>query len=541
MWLARAFVAGAVTGLLFSACSSPSNPPSCTVTGVAVAANPGTINVGGTSTLTATVVGTASCPTGVVWTGSPGGTLSPSGNTATFTSNTPGVYNVFATHVASQFSGGATVTVNAPAGVACGQPNGTVVTHSADVTANESWAGNGVTHRVPNSISIRGTATVTVEPCAIVALGQGVSITVRDNAKLVSAGTSATSSVVFRRDNANQPWGALRGFTPTSLIDLTWTRLEGGGAFGGLNDPTIAVIGVGYGSPTAAVLRTDNVTIQGSQGVGVNLDANAAFTADSRQLQITASGGRPVHTTMMALGSLPTGSYTGNATDEILIHGPNANVFADMTVQEFGVPIRIPFTSLYIGPTPPATAPVTLTVRPGVTFRFPRVGGQPGARMTFGSNGNAPNNLVGVLNAVGTAAKPIVFTSGEANPAPGDWVGIWLNTANGSRLDYVQITYAGAPNGIQSNNCRPANTQDQAALLVGSFSNQYVPPSNLITNSLIANSAYCGINAMWLAATHNAPDLTATNLFQNNARCRQTFNGLNPPGVCPAGGGCTAN
>ena len=543
MRLDRVLLAAAVTGLLHAACNSSTSPQRiCTVTGVTVVANPSVINSGATSTLTATLNASATCATGVNWSVTPaGGTLTPTGATAAFTAATPAAYTVTATSAADPTrSGTATVTVTAPA-VTCGQPNGTVATHSANIASSESWAGDGVTHRVPTSISITGTATVTIEPCAIVALGPGVSLTVRDNARLVSAGTSGTRFVVFRRDNANQAWGTLRGFTPTSLIDLTWTRLEGGGAFGGLNDPTIAGFGNGYGSPPVPVVRTDNVVIQGSRGVGVHLDANAAFTADSRELNITGSGGRPVHTTMMSLGSLPTGTYTGNATDEILIHGPGANVFADITVQDLGVPVRIPFGSMYIGPAPPATAQVTLTLRPGVTFTFPRVGGQPGARMTFGTNGNAPNNLVGSLNAIGTAAKPIIFTSGEANPAPGDWVGIWLNTANGSRLDHVEISYAGGPTGIQSNNCRPANTEDQAALFVGSFSSQYVPPSNLLTNSRITNSAYYGINAMWLAGTHNAPDLTATNTFQNNARCRQTFNGLLPPGVCPVGGGCTAN
>lgn len=542
MTLHRALVAS-VAGLLYAGCNaSPSTPPTCTVSGVTVAANPGSINSGGTSTMTASVSASAACSTGVTWSVAPAGSaISPAGSMATFTSTTPGAYTVTATSVADATrSGTTTVTVTAPA-VACGQASGTVVTHSANVAASETWSGNGVTHRVPSNISITGNATVTIEPCAIVALGQGISITVRDNAKLVSAGTSATSFVVFRRDNANQAWGTLYGYTPTSLIDLTWTRLEGGGGFGGLSDPTIAAFGTGYGSPPAPVLRTDNVVIQGSRGVGVYLDANAAFTGDSRQLQITGSGGRPVHTTMMALGSLPTGTYTGNATDEILIHGPGANVFGDMTVQDLGVPVRIPFTGLYIGPAQSATTPVTLTLRPGVVFKFPRVGNQAGARMTFGTNGNAPNNLVGVLNAIGTAAKPIIFTSGEATPSPGDWVGIWLNTANGSRLDNVEISYAGAATGIQSNNCRVVNTRDQGALFVGSFSDQYVPPASLITNSRITFSEYYGINAMWQATTPNTPDLTATNTFQNNARCRQTFNGLLPPGVCPVGGGCTAN
>lgn len=408
---------------------------------------------------------------------------------------------------------------------------------------NETWTGDGVTHLVPNSISITGSAIVTIEPCAVVALGQGSSITVRDNARLVSAGTSNTRFVVFRRNVANQAWGALRGFSPTSLIDLTWTTLQGGGAFGSQNDPTIAVTGTGYGSPPASVLRVNNVGIQSSQGVGVYLDANGAFTGDSQLLQITGSGSRPVLTTMMSLGSIPSGTYTGNAIDEILIVGPNANVFADMTVDDRGVPVRIAYGAMYVGPAVGATAPVTLTLRPGVIWKFPRIGQQlaPGARVTFGTNGSAPNNLVGVLIAIGTQAKPIVFTTGEAVPAPGDWVGLWLNTANGSRLDFVEISYAGAPSGIQSNNCRPQNTPDNAALLVGDFSSQYVPPSTLITNSRITNSAGFGINAMWQASTFNGPDLTATNVFQNNARCRQTYNGLVPPGTCPIGGGCTAS
>jgi hypothetical protein len=548
----RSVAAGAVAAvaLLSSGCGSggtaddppgPPNPPACTVTGVTVSASPATVNAGAPSTLTAALNASASCGAGLTWSAAPaGGMLTPSGATAAFTATTPGTYTVTATSTADPTrSGTATVTVTAP-GVACGQPNGTVVTHAANVAANETWAGDGVTHVVPNSVSITGSAVVTIQPCAIVALGPGVTITVRDDARLVSAGASETRFVVFRRRDANQAWGTLRGISATSLIDLSWTRLQGGGGFGVTNQPTVAFAGVGYGAPPVAVLRAVDVTIEGSGGVGVFIDTNGAFTDDSRALTITGSTGRPVHTTMMSLGSLPAGTYTGNGTDEILIQGPGANVFANMTVEDRGVPVRIPFTGLYVGPAPPAVAPVTLTLRPGVVFRFPRVGNQGGMRMTFGTNGAAPNNLVGVLNAVGTAARPIVFTSGEAAPAPGDWVGIWLNTATNSRLDHVEISYAGGPTGIQSNNCRPVNTRDEAALFVGSFSDQYVPPANLITNSRITNSAAYAINAMWQASTFNAPNLTATNTFQNNARCRQTYNGLTPPGICPMNGGCTA-
>ena len=533
----------AATVALVAGCAGGSgpNPPACTVSSVTVSANPAAINAGATTTLQATVSASSTCNGGVTWSATPaGGTLAPNGITATFTPSAAGTFAITATSTDDATrSGTATITV-AVAVPPCGQPSGVVTTHSTNIATDESWPGDGVTHLIPISIAINGTATVTVQPCAIVALAQGVSITVRDNARLVSAGTSSSRFVTFRRNVASGAWGTLRGFHPTTLIDLRFTTLQGGGAFGGLSDPTIAVAGVGYGSPVTPVLRINNVTIQSSRGIGVHLDVNGGFTNDSQLLTVTGSGTRPIETTMMSLGTVPTGSYTGNGNDEILIIGPTQNVFADMTIQDLGVPVRIITGSMFVGPLAGATAPVTLTLKPGVVLKFPRLLAQAGARVTFGSNGNAPNNVVGVLNAIGTAAKPIVFTSGEAVPAPGDWVGLWLNTATGSRLDHVEISFAGAQTGIQSNNCRPINTRDDAALLVGSFSTQYVPPSNLITNSRITNSAGHAISAMWLAGAFNSPDLTATNIFQSVTRCRQTYNGLTPPGTCPLNGGCTA-
>jgi len=549
-WLAL-FVSTVFATMVLSSCGGGSGGTgggggggnTCTVSGVTVSANPTTMNTGATSTFTATVNASASCSGAVTWSVTPaGGTLTPSGNTATFTSTNPGTYSITASSSADATkTGSASVTVTAT--VACGMPNGTVVNHAANIAASETWAGDGVTHMVPTSISINGSATVTVQPCALVTLGQGASITVNGNAKLVAAGTSDTRFVSFLRADVNQAWGILRGTSATSLIELHWTVLQGGGAFGGqYSNPGIAVAGAGYASPLAPVLKVDNVVIQSPQGVGVYLDANAAFTADSQALLITGGSGYAVMTTMMALGSLPPGTYTGNGIDEVFIIGPNANVFGDLTIHDRGIPVRIQTGSLRVAPAGTSTTPVTLTLEPGVVLKFPKSSPTtPGARVIFGSNGNSPNNVVGVLNAIGTPAKPIIFTSGEAVPAPGDWVGLWLNTASGSRLDNVVISYAGAFSGIVSNNCRPNNTPDDAALIVGDFETQYVPPANLITNSRIDNSASYGIDAIWQSGFFNDPNLTASNVFQNNARCAQTYNAVTPPGICPVQRGCTAN
>ena len=138
--------------------------------------------------------------------------------------------------------------------------------------------------------------------------------------------------------------------------------------------------------------------------------------------------------------------------------------------------------------------------------------------------------------AQGTWDEPVWFTSGAATPAPGDRAGLWLATSPGSRLDNVVIEYAGADNGISSANCRPTGTQDDAALTVGDFSDQYVPQVDLITNSFIRYSKGFGINAIWHSAGF-APDLASTNTFSANAGCNQTWNSLTS-GSCPTGGGC---
>jgi hypothetical protein len=76
----------------------------------------------------------------------------------------------------------------------------------------------------------------------------------------------------------------------------------------------------------------------------------------------------------------------------------------------------------------------TLTIEAGSTFKF----GADGS-MWFGYYNNA------MLNAIGTATNPIVFTSWSSSPAAGAWKGIYFdsNTSPNSMLDYCEVKYAG--------------------------------------------------------------------------------------------------
>jgi hypothetical protein len=510
----------------------------CLVQGVSVGANPSSVVAGGTSTLTASVSSSGLCSGSVSWSVAPsGGTLSPSGNTAVFGSAAPGSYTITATSVDDPTrSGSATVTVTGAA--SCAPANGTVVTHGSNIGASETWAGDGVTHSVPNTIAINGPATVTIQPCAIVSLGASATINVNAGASLVAAGTGPGGSISFVRAGA-QPWGALRATSNTSLVDLRWTTLRGGGGLGGsYANSAIVGVGAGFAAPPAENVRVKDVTIDTPQGGGVYFDAGGGFTADSAGLTVQGAPGYVLSLGMMALSNVPAGSYASpsNALPMVNVVG-TFNVTLDTTIHKH-LPVRIQTSGLRVAPATGIT-PVTLTVEAGARILFPRLAPTTaGAIVTFGTNGNSPNNLVGVLMAQGTAADPIVFTSGEATPAPGDWVGLWLDTATGSQLDHVVIEYAGGVNGISSNNCKDPATQDQGGLLAADFETQYIPPPNLLTNSIIRFSAGYGIVAMWqTTGANNTPDLTATNTFTGNLLCAQSFNGTTSG--CPSTG-CTA-
>src|SRR5207248_10612665 len=163
---------------------------------------PASVPKGKTSNLTATVNSRGTCSGAVTWSATPaGGTLTPSGTTATFSSSTASTYTVSAkSNDDSARSGSATVSVTQPVSD-CGIANGTVVTHSSNVTADQTWAGGGITHSVPNNIEVEATATLTIQPCAIVALPPNVSITVRGDplgnrfATLLAAGTDDDTGI----------------------------------------------------------------------------------------------------------------------------------------------------------------------------------------------------------------------------------------------------------------------------------------------------------------------------------------------------------
>jgi hypothetical protein len=438
------------------------------------------------------------------------------------------------------------VTCTGPV-IACGDSNGVTVQHTNNITADETWAGAGTTHVVTTSISVLAPATLTIQKCAIVKLKAGVQLVVHggtgagQTATLIAAGDdAATGAVYFSSADLNQPWGSLVGVNANSLIKLNFAMIAGGGATAaGTRDATIEMHGTSNTTLPDPVLTINTVFISQMQGAGIFLD-NAAFSADSNTLVVKDSPDYPLALTAMATGSIP--SYVGenNTHDEALIVG-NANIFADLTIHN-RLPIHFHTDGIQVSGGPPAFTPdITLTLDAGVVLEFEKASTSP-PMMTFGTGGQT-RDLNAALIANGTSFQPVRFTSGSATPAPGDWAGIWLLTANRSVLQNVVIEYAGGDASIGPVNCGPFDpsinqqARHTAALLVGDGTDQqYIPPSNLITGSTFRNNTgNFAIDSVWENPTRVfGPSLHNDNTFTSTGKfCPQSKN------LIPLG--CTIN
>ena len=377
---------------------------------------------------------------------------------AKFQTSTPGTYTVTATSVDDPTKvGSVQITVRQPS--TCGTPNGTVVTHSGNITADETWAGNGVTHSVTSSVRIKPGATVTVEACAIVATAPGQEIGVQGDttantpAKLVAAGTDVDHFVSFVPATQGQTWAGIRGYNAQSLVELHWTGVVSAGYGTAYRNSAIVMEGPGLNQPPVGVLTADNLVVANPVGGGLLLDGEAAFTPDSTTLGVTGAQDHPIAMHILAAGSIPVTQVQSSVRDDALMLADAPNVIQDTTLTGH-IPLYFE-TQVKVGQNTAGTT-TTLTIEGGAQLRF-----APGndVRMYFG-NGSAG---AGVLMATGDAADPIVFTSGASAalpggtaPAPGDWAGLLFLNSQGSQLSYVTIEYAGASNGWVSNNCRPS-------------------------------------------------------------------------------------
>jgi hypothetical protein len=409
----------------------------------------------------------------------------------------------------------------APVPSKCATPSGPAVEHGKAIEADETW-GAGF-HDVTFNFTIQKGATLTLAPCAVVRVKKGYSINVgntdaANEGSLVAKGRADEPIVIEGLDGAS--WGNVLVW-PFGHADLAYVTIRGGGNEGSRGGAAVHLFGdANKGFQDLATV--DHVTIEKSGKYGLVMETHAGLSPASKDLTIRGSGVMAMNVGLPSVSSIPTGKYTGNAADAIRLTGSAVYDIqtTDQTIHDRGVPYVVGGEGQFGTITIEGTAALaTLTVEAGVTLKFPKAA----TSYVTVSSGTSNTAAKGALKVLGTAAKPVTFTSAEAVPAKGDWAGIIFgNLPDGSNaIDYARIEYAGADTTVRGFSCGTPGldgaeeiSNEGAVLILGQ------PKSAFIRNTVFAHSLKNAVERGWTLG--QSFDFLPTNTFEDIAHCKQT-------------------
>ena len=403
---------------------------------------------------------------------------------------------------------------------ACAPVVGAGTSHSGTIAADETWTAAASPHHVTFDLDIK--AKVTIEPCAQVIVDKPYRITVGGTTEAGSLIAHGTSEIVngvrvvhpINFDAADgSSWGQIV-VQPKATLDLSIVALQNAGGDTNNYRGALVVLGDAGGTNDAPIVQSttlDRVLIEKSKSYGLNLLSWGALTAASNKLWIRGSGSTELPSAILiepgVASTLPKNLVaTGNVKDEILMQTSKGFSRTDTLVNR-NLPYRMK-GALNVNPSADG-APVKLGIEAGVTLGFDA---DVGSGMYIGSS----DARQGILEAVGTAAAPIVFTSAKATKVAGDWTSLYFKStpATGSKISYAKIEYAGADNTTTGFGCGPSDN-DGAIFSNGTGPDSIGPAASFIDHTTFENIAGgTVIVSGWVDDA--GPNFTADNTFGAN-------------------------
>lgn len=305
-------------------------------------------------------------------------------------------------------------------------------------------------YRVSGRLIYDNDEVVTIEPGTIFLMESDASMTFgwrNDPATVFAMGTADQPILLCGTEPGPGHWANLQMLGGTaSESTLDHVRIEDGG----------------QGGVPAFLQHNEHdlnqITITGNEGPGFEIDG---LGASSDGMFVTNNGGvSGMLDGETAISNLPAGDYTGNGEDVLMVTGlDNTNA----VFHERGVPYRQVADRVVFGSADGTEASITMEA--GVVYQFCQ-----DCFMIVGWR-----NDPGVVQLLGTENQPVVLTSSQASPAPGDWNGLQLagGTRSNSRIENTRIEYGG-------------KSDDQGNLVINGG-------LGTIENNTLANSAGWGI------------------------------------------------
>lgn len=416
-----------------------------------------------------------------------------------------------------------------PKPAACPEPTKGPTQHDFETIETDTvWSADASPHIV-NGFAVVRRAKLTIEPCAVVQfVDEDSGITVAfpgtpTTGEIVADGT-ADQPIVFEGQEGNR-WGHVL-VAPGGKASFSNLTMQDGGGYD-TRGATLVVQGDAT-FPTKHDVFVDHLTVKRSLGVGVIAERLGSFAAGSTDLVVTESGldvgdslellPYPVVVDEHAIDSLPRGAYVGNGVDAIHVQ-PSFKLAESGTMKNLGVPYKIGTfgqDDFVVGAGRDST-PTTLTIEPGVQIEM-----FPGTAFDI-EHATGEFEASGAVVAEGTAADPIVFRSGAANPKAGDWRGLWFGGIARADNSFrnVRIEHTGADCGCILIGCSAVEGYEGAII----FSEE--PPSAFFHDTVISEAAG---NGVVLGYRGNLVDVAAGITFDSVAWCAQT---QPHPGSCP--------
>jgi hypothetical protein len=303
--------------------------------------------------------------------------------------------------------------------------------HSDNITASETWHACCNPHIVTGLLGIESGATLTIEPGCIVRFEPDAAAGIicgwsPGTGSLVAVG-KPDSMIVFTSNAAMPAPGDWAGFGfhegTFATARLSYCTIEYAGY------AETEAIWLDFG----AVLRMDHCILRYGAGKGISYDHFghlAQFTGNT----ITGCANYPLEVNAEYVRELGTGNdFTGNAAGKDVIQIFQGTVETTCLWRDQGVPYRVPDGNYVSVGTQVGSA--VLTIEPGTVIQF-------GLEAAF-SIGYV---IYGGLIAVGTVSEPIIFTSAQANPQPGDWSDLYFGfdaISAQCQLSHCVIEYGG--------------------------------------------------------------------------------------------------